>query len=239
MSIFDIIALDADDTLWHNERLYLSARDRFVQLLSQHHEPEWIGQRLDQTEMRNLQHYGYGIKSFALSMIETAIELTEGRISGRNIQVIIDEVKGMLSAEVELMDYAVETLSQLATTYHLMVITKGDLLDQEAKLARSGLAQYLRDVEVVSNKTPGSYERLLKRKSINAHRFLMAGNSLRSDILPVLELGGYAVYIPNDTTWQHEVVEPPKTGQPRYYQIEHLGQLPDLLELLERKGTGA
>jgi len=237
MSIFDVIALDADDTLWQNEHLYIKARERLMQLLAQYHEPEWIGQRLDRTETRNLEHYGYGIKSFALSMIETAVELTEGRVTGQDIQVIIDEVKRMLGADVELLDHVAKTLPQLAASYRLMLITKGDLLDQEAKVARSGLAQYFQDVEVVSNKTRETYERLLKRLSIDAHRFLMAGNSLRSDILPVLEAGGYAVYVPNDTTWQHEIVEPPKTGQPRYYQIENLGQLPALLDQLEHSGA--
>jgi putative hydrolase of the HAD superfamily len=237
MSVFDIIALDADDTLWHNERLYRDAQAHFAQLLAHYHSPEWINQRLYQTETRNLQHFGYGVKAFALSMIETALELTEGRISGQDIQTLIDRAKTMLSAEVELLEHVAETIARLANQYRLMVITKGDLLDQETKLTRSGLGDYFQQVEVVSTKTRQDYERLLERHEITPARFLMVGNSLRSDIWPILELGGHAVYIPYDTTWQHEVAEVPAAGTPGYHQLEHLGHLPVLLKQLE--GTGA
>jgi len=152
MSRFEIIAFDADDTLWHNERLYLNAQARFKELLAQYHSPEWIDERLYKAEMRNLPHFGYGIKAFALSMIETAVELTEGRISGRDIQTIIDAAKEMLAAEVELLEHVAETIARLASAYSLMVITKGDLRDQEAKIARSGLATYFRYIEIVSDK---------------------------------------------------------------------------------------
>jgi putative hydrolase of the HAD superfamily len=238
MSIFDVIALDADDTLWHNERLYINAQARFVQLLARYHSPEWINARLYQTETRNLQHFGYGVKAFALSMIETAIELTEGRISGKDIQTLIDTAKEMLSADVELLEHAAETVSHLAATYSLMLITKGDLLDQERKIARSGLGPYFRYIEVVSDKTRLGYERLLREHSVAPERFLMVGNSLRSDILPILELGGVAVYIPYATTWTHEIAERPPAGQLGYFQLEHLGLLPTLLEQLEHAGTG-
>ena len=232
--IFDFVAFDADDTLWHNERLYAAAQDRFVELLARYHEPEWIRGRLFQTEMRNLQHFGYGIKAFALSMIETAVELTEGRICGEDIQALIDVAKGMLNAEVELLPQVAETIPRLAGKYRLIVITKGDLLDQEGKVARSGLADYFEHVEIVSEKTAASYAALLARLGIAAERFVMVGNSLRSDILPILELGGRAVYVPYALTWQHEVVEPPPAGQPGYHLIEHMGQLPGLLAELGR-----
>ncbi len=234
MCLFDVIAFDADDTLWHNERYYVDAQARFAQLLSQYHKPDWANQRLFQTETRNIQHFGYGIKAFALSMIETAVELTEGRISARDIQSVIDLAREMLSADVKLLDHVSETIPQLAVGNRLMVITKGDLLDQETKILRSGLGQHFQYIEVVSQKTRESYERILKRYSMTPERFLMIGNSLKSDILPILELGGSAVYIPYETTWLEEVADAPAEGQRGYYQLEHMGQLPALLEKLEK-----
>jgi len=237
MSAFDIIAFDADDTLWHNERLYVDAQARFAQLLASYHEPAWISERLYQTESRNIQHFGYGIKSFALSMIETAVELTEGRVSGGDIRKIIDLAREMLSAEVQLLKNVSETIGELSKTRRLMVITKGDLLDQETKLTRSGLKNYFRHIEVVSEKTRESYAYLLEKYALQPQRFLMIGNSLRSDILPVLELGGSAVHVPYELTWLHEAADAPPAGQPRYYQIEHLGQLPGLLAQLDQPGS--
>lgn len=238
MSIFDVIAFDADDTLWHNERLYANAQARFVDLLAHYHHPDWIHERLYQTEMANLQHFGYGIKAFALSMIETSIELTEGRISGQDVRMLIVLAKEMLAADVELLDHVAETVAELAQTYPLMVITKGDLLDQETKIARSGLGQHFRYVEVVSAKTSATYERLLMRHAIAPERFLMVGNSLRSDILPILELGGQAVYIPYQLTWIHESADLPAPGHPGYHQLDQMGLLPELLMQIERTARG-
>ncbi len=235
MPIFKIIAFDADDTLWHNERFYVEAQNRFSQLLSHYHQPEWISERLYQTEVRNLEHFGYGIKAFALSMIETAVELTEGRISGKDIQILVDLAREMLSAEVQLLNHVSETIPQLAKTHQIMVITKGDLLDQETKIMRSGLGQFFQHIEVVSHKTPASYAKIFKRHSLTPESFLMIGNSLRSDILPILELGASAVYIPYETTWQHEMAELPKASQTGFYQIEDMGQLPDLISKIERE----
>jgi putative hydrolase of the HAD superfamily len=155
-SRFDVVAFDADDTLWHNERLFINAQARFRDLLQQYHSAEWIADRLYQTEMRNLAHFGYGIKAFALSMIETAVDLTEARVSGRDIQTIIDTAKAMIAAEVELLEHTADTISRLAARHALMVITKGDLRDQEAKLQKSGLAAHFRFVEIVSEKTPAT-----------------------------------------------------------------------------------
>src|SRR5690242_1267175 len=166
MSLFQVIGLDADDTLWHNERLYAGAQTKFKQLLAHYHSPEWIDERLYQTEMRNLQHFGYGIKAFALSMIETAVELTEGRIAGSDIQTLIDAAKTMLAADVELLVHVAETLTTLTNTYALMVITKGDLRDQELKIARSGVAQHFRHIEIVSDKSQANYAVLLQRHGI-------------------------------------------------------------------------
>ena len=226
---FDVIAFDGDDTLWHTEYLYAEAQMRFKQLLAPYLPPDGVEERLYETEISNLQQFGYGIKGFALTLIESAIELTEGRITGREIQSLVDIAKEMLAAEVRLLDHVADTLAELADSHTLMLITKGDLYDQETKIAGSGLAAYFKNVEIVSNKTADTYQTLLSRYRIAPARFLMVGNSLRSDILPVLAIGGSAVYIPHALTWAHEMAELPPDDQPRYYPLEHLGQLPDLL----------
>jgi putative hydrolase of the HAD superfamily len=233
MSYFDFIAFDADDTLWQNESLYANAQKKFAQLLTRYHNPEWILECLDQTEARNIQHFGYGVKSFALSMIETAVDLTEGCVSGQDIQVIVDLAKEMLNAEIQLLDHVEETIPHLAADHQLIVITKGDLLDQETKVARSGLGRFFQHIEVVSQKTPHDFKQVLKRYSIKPERFLMVGNSLRSDILPVLALGANAVHIPHELTWVHETAKPPPAGTPGFYVLKHLGQLPGLLKKIE------
>ncbi len=233
MSRFDVIAFDADDTLWENERLYRNVQGQFVQLLAHYHEPEWIQERLYQTEMRNIQHFGYGIKAFALSLIETAVELTEGRISGHDVLTVINLAKEMLQTRLPLLKGVAETVPQLAEQYRLMIITKGDLLDQEIKIGRSGLETYFQQVEVVSQKSRETYERVLRRHDLEPGRFLMVGNSLRSDIWPVLELGGHAVFVPHELTWVHEVIDPPPTDQPGYYRLDDVGELPALLNRLE------
>jgi putative hydrolase of the HAD superfamily len=232
--MFDLIAFDADDTLWHSESLYSAAQDKFKQLLAPYHSAERIGRELHQTEMRNLQYYGYGIKGFALSLIETAIQLTQGRISGREIQKVIDLAKDMLTAEVQLLDHAQETVARLAASYPLMMVTKGDLFDQEAKIARSGLRQYFQYIEIVSDKTREGYATLLARYHLAPSRFLMVGNSLRSDILPVIALGGRAVHIPYHITWAHENVSLSEGDRKRYFELEHLGLLPALIEKLSQ-----
>ncbi len=232
MSKFNIIAFDADDTLWHSERYYAQTQSEFVKLLAHYRGEEYIRAHLDEVEARNIQHFGYGVKGFALSMIESAVELTDGRVSGHDITAIIALAKDMLNADIELLNGVSETVAQLAEHHQLMVITKGDLLDQEKKIERSGLGRYFQRVEIVSDKTRESYARLLAEHSIEPRRFFMVGNSLRSDILPILELGGNAAYIPYEITWQHETAEPP-TGQPGFHQLEHIGQLPALLAKLE------
>jgi putative hydrolase of the HAD superfamily len=236
MPVFDLIGVDADDTLWQNERLYVKAQAQLVELLASYHAREWIDQRLYETEMRNLEHFGYGVKAFALSMIETAIELTEGRIAGSEIQRLIDLARDMLTAKVELLEHVAETLPLLAERYPLVLITKGDLRDQELKVDRSGLRPHFRHVEILSEKSAERYAALLERHGVRKERFLMVGNSLRSDILPVLELGARAVYIPHQFTWTHETAETPPEGRPGYYRLEHFGFLPRLLETIEREG---
>jgi len=234
MSNFDVIAFDADDTLWENERSYANAQAGLVELLSHYHAPEWINERLFQTEMRNLEHFGYGVKAFALSMIETAIELSEGRISGADLQNLVDTAREMLQAKVDLLEHTWDVLHELKTKYVLMLLTKGDLFEQEGKIARSGLGDCFRYIEIVSTKTVSVYESLLERRSLQPERFMMVGNSLRSDILPLLDLGAHGVYIPHELTWQHEHSDPPAAGQANFYQLEHIGQLPALLEGLEK-----
>ncbi len=233
MPVFDIIAFDADDTLWHSERLYARAQTEFTKLLAQYRNEEYIQAHLYEVESRNIQHFGYGVKGFALSMIETAVELTDGHVTGNDIKAIIALGKDMLNADIELLDGVTDTIAQLAARHYLMVITKGDLLDQEKKIQRSGLGRYFHRIEIVSEKTRESYSSLLAEHSIAPQKFFMVGNSLRSDILPILELGGNAAYIPYEITWQHETAEPP-VDQAGFYQLEHIGQLPDLLDTLER-----
>lgn len=237
MSNFDVIAFDADDTLWHTERLYNGVQERFIALLSAYHDPQWIEQALFQTETRNMAHYGYGVKAFALSMIETAVELTEGRVTGQDIHQILELARGMLDSKVDLLEPAASVVAGLSTGHRLMLVTKGDALEQEGKVARSGLAGFFQDVEVVSDKTAAIYARLLQRHTILPERFLMVGNSLRSDILPVLALGGQAVYIPYQITWAHEQAETPPQDQPGFYQIASLDQLPELIGRLEQDGS--
>ncbi len=230
--MIDLIAFDADDTLWQTETLYIDAKAKFKQLLAHYHDEQWIEQRLDEAEMRNLEHFGYGAKSFTLSMIETAVELTEGRVEGREIQQILEWGKYMLRARVQLLDHVEETIAQLAASSDLMIITKGDLLDQEAKVARSGLGRHFKHVEIVSGKTRDTYATILARYGVEPSRFMMVGNSLRSDILPVVELGGVAVYIPHPLTWAHEAQVDAEIDRDRYVQLDHIGLLPALLEKL-------
>lgn len=230
---FQFVAFDADDTLWHTEPLYVQTQAEFMRLLSAYHPPEWIEQKLYQTEMRNLQTFGYGIKAFVLSMIETAIELTEGRVQGSEIQQIIDQGRKMLDSEIRLLEGAAETVAALAATHPLMLITKGDLIDQEAKLARSGLGDFFQSFEVTSDKTASVYQAILAKHEIEPQRFLMIGNSLRSDILPVIEIGGQAVYIPYAMTWAHESGERPQPGLAGYYETDSIANLPRLLEQIE------
>jgi putative hydrolase of the HAD superfamily len=194
-----------------------------------------IQRALDQTEEQNLVYYGYGAKSFILSLIETAIQLTGGRIAASDIETILQLGKKMLSAEVELLEHVEETLALLARRYALMMITKGDSFHQEMKVNKSGLRPYFSAVEIVSAKNPDTYAGLMARYGVLAGRFLMTGNSLRSDILPVTSLGAYAVYIPYPVTWTHECVHLTSEQRNSFYELEEIGLLPGLLEKLEQK----
>jgi putative hydrolase of the HAD superfamily len=232
--VIDVIAFDADDTLWHSESLYLQAQQKLQELLVPYHGDNGVVDALNETEMGNLPYYGYGIKGFTLSMIETAIRVTDAQIEGRDIQRIIDLAKEMLGAPVQLLDHVAEVIPVLSESYPLMVITKGDLFDQEAKVARSGLASHFGAVEVVSDKTPDVYRALLDKHHLDPGRFLMVGNSLRSDILPVVSLGAGAVHIPYHITWEHEKVPVGASEAADYLVIEHIGLLLELVTRLEQ-----
>jgi len=231
--MINIIGLDADDTLWHNEQLYHQAKKKFAQILEKYSSSKEASLHLDQTEVRNIEHYGYGIKSFSLSMIETAVEVSNGQIDGDVIGELIAIAKQMLSADVDLVEGAKETLEELSTKYDLMLITKGDSYEQERKIERSGIADYFRYLEVVGEKSEASYRKILGQYNLDPGRFLMVGNSLRSDILPVIRIGGMGVYIPNDQTWFHEHASQEEIGEVEYAELEQLSQLPDYLERLK------
>lgn len=221
-----MIAFDADDTLWHNETYYQRAEEKFKQLMKDYQTPARVAEQLAETEIRNVRWYGYGIKSYILSMIEAAIALSGGKVTGDEIQTVLDIGREMLSADVPLFEHTTDTLAALSRDHDLMLITKGDLLEQDNKVQRSGLARFFKYVEIVQDKTPASYQLLLNRYNILASRFVMVGNSLKSDILPVIEIGGRAVYVPYEHTWAHEKVD---ASQHVYDEIEHLGQLPEFI----------
>jgi putative hydrolase of the HAD superfamily len=225
-----VVAFDADDTLWHNEHLFLETRDRFTALLAGYHEKGWIEDRLYETELRNLGIFGYGIKGFALSMIETAIDLTETRVTGADVAEIIELAKGMLDAPVTLIDGAEETLKEVAGRYRAIIVTKGDLFDQETKLARSGLGNLVDTVEVVSDKSVNTYRRIMRSLAVSPEEFVMVGNSLRSDILPVIEIGGHAVFVSYETTWEHESVSDTALERLDFLRAESIADVPALLE---------
>lgn len=227
------IAFDADDTLWHNETLYQHAQDQFSQILSKWEPGEKVERILLKTEMQNLQIYGFGIKAFTLSMIETALHVSNGEIGSTTIQEILALGRSMLAAEVTVLPRVEETLQTLSKNHRLMIITKGDLLDQTNKVSRSGLEDYFSLVEVLNQKTLQAYQKILDKYDMDIDRFLMVGNSLRSDIAPVLALGGKAVHIPAETTWELELLADFDRSQEGYYQIQDIGDLPALIGVIE------
>ena len=226
--MFDVIGFDADDTLWHNESIFTMTQGKFREILSSH-SPELIDQTLSSTQIKNLKLFGYGIKGFILSMIETSIQISNGEIKGNEIQKIIDFGRDMLAAPVDLLPYVHEVIDKLSKKYRLLLITKGDLIDQETKIFRSGLADYFTGVEIVSEKNSETYKNILNRHSIAVSSFIMIGNSMRSDVVPIVQIGGNAVHIPYYTTWEHEQKHPyidPKN----FKQLEHIGLLPELIK---------
>jgi putative hydrolase of the HAD superfamily len=220
-----VIAFDADDTLWVNETYFRDVEHKFAQLLSAYETENTIDQELFKMEMKNLPTYGYGIKGFMLSMVESAIELSNGKISNKVLSEIIELGKEMISMPVELLAGIKEVLEALSQkNYRLLVLTKGDLLDQERKLEKSGLTKYFHHVEVMSDKKEKNYQDLLDHLEINVNEFLMIGNSLKSDVLPIVNIGGKAIHVPFHTTWQHETVLPHEESD-EYHVVKDITQV--------------
>ena len=222
------VGLDADDTLWHNETVFRLTQSRFLDLLTEH-ENAAIEARLAEIERRNLQLYGYGVKGFTLSMIETAMEMCNGEPPAGVIREILAAGREMLAHPVETLPGVDEALTRLSGRYRLVLITKGDLLDQERKLAASGLGDLFAAVEIVSEKDRATYERVFTRHGTGPAEAVMVGNSMKSDVLPALEAGAFAVHIPYVVTWAHEVADAPE-GHPRYGALDRIDDLPAWIE---------
>jgi putative hydrolase of the HAD superfamily len=225
------IAFDADDTLWHNERFFRLTQAHFRDLLKDYADPDHLEERLLEAERRNIAHYGFGIKGFVLSMIETALEVTEERVPASVIGELVRAGQEMLRHPIDLMPHAREAIEAVAPDYHVLLITKGDLIDQERKLAQSGLGELFDGVEIVSHKTPEIYQRIFGALPGGAAGAVMVGDSMRSDIVPAIGVGAHGVHIPQDNAWALEKAEAPQ-NKARYHVLPHLGELATLLESL-------
>ena len=231
----ELIAFDGDDTLWHNERSFRDGRRRFCHMLRNagvHLGEAEIDACVNRTELANIDVYGYGVSSFVLSLIETAIELSAGRITGADLRDIVELAKDMMTERVELFPGVQDVVTTLAASYPLMLITKGDLLHQTSKVERSGLRECFRHIEVVSHKTTRTYSDILSRHGIDPNRFLMIGNALRSDVLPVVDAGGWAVHVPAAVSWSHEHAEMPPHAHGRYFEVTVFERVADVIERL-------
>lgn len=220
-----VIGFDADDTLWVNETYFREAEERVGILLSHFETPNKIDQELFKMEMKNLGTYGYGVKGFVLSMVELAIELSNRTVANSIISQILDIGKEMINKPIELLDGVEDVLKTLSTEYRLILATKGDLLDQERKLEKSGLLDYFHHIEVLSEKQESNYSKLLMHLDIKPSEFLMVGNSLKSDILPLVNIGAQAIHVPFHTTWQHEKVTDKETNGKSYKTVESLTEI--------------
>ena len=223
-----VIAFDADDTLWHNESYFQETEKKFCVLLENYLPQHTIARELLQTEVKNIELYGYGIKAFILSMIETAIRITDKSIPNEAIEKIIEYGQDLLNKPVDLMDGVEDVLHQLKGKYRLVMATKGDLLDQERKLKKSGLENYFHHIEIMSEKKENDFRKLIKHLDIAPEEFAMIGNSLKSDIVPVLNLGGHGFHIPYHVTWAHERVE----TQIENERFKEISSIHDLLNYL-------
>lgn len=224
-----VIGFDADDTLWVNETYFRDAELEFAKLLSKYETANKIDQELFKKEIDNLPLYGYGVKAFTLSMVESALELSNHNISSKTIESIINIGKDMLNKPVELLDGVEAVLKAVSQKYRLILATKGDLLDQERKLEKSGLTDYFHHIEVLSDKKEANYSKLLNHLDINPSEFLMIGNSLKSDVLPLVNIKANAVHVPFHTTWAHEQVTEEETNGKAYKTIKSLKELLNLL----------
>ena len=223
------IGVDADDTLWHNERYFRLTHDRFAGLLAPYSDAPDMVERLKSAEKRNLGIYGFGVKGFVLSMVETAVEVTEGAVPGHVVAELLQAGQEMLRYPIELLPHARETLERIAPDYDLVLITKGDLWDQERKLAQSGLGELFDAVEIVSDKTPEIYTRLFVRHGAGPENGAMVGNSLRSDVAPMIAAGGWGIHVPQELGWDYEADASPQAAH-RFREIASLAGLPDLLD---------
>ncbi|MDH3709133.1 MAG: HAD family hydrolase [Cyclobacteriaceae bacterium] len=223
-----IIAFDADDTLWHNESYFQEAENRFKDLLEDYLPQHTVGRELLRTEMDNLPWYGYGVKAFILSMIETAIRITDGNLKSRDIETIIGFGKELLAKPVVMLDGVEKVLANLAQKYRLVLATKGDLLDQERKLYKSSLAGYFHHIEIMSEKREADFQKLIRHLDVAPAEFAMIGNSLKSDVMPVLQLGGHAYHIPYHVTWDLEKVDH-HIEHENFRQVEKISQLLEYL----------
>jgi putative hydrolase of the HAD superfamily len=226
-----VIGFDADDTLWVNETYYREAEIEFTKLLNAFETPNKIDQELFKKEMENLELYGYGVKSFILSMVESALEISNNTISNRTIQDIINIGKTMINKPVELLEDVEDVLKFLSSKYRLILATKGDLLDQERKLQKSGLTKYFHHIEVLSDKKEANYLRLLNHLDINPSEFLMIGNSLKSDVLPLVNIKASAIHVPFHTTWEHEQVNEEETNGKVYKTVNRLREILEFLNI--------
>ena len=229
MNNIQIVAFDADDTLWANQPFFDQSQERFCELMAEYMPKEQIEKELLKIEVENLSIYGYGAKGYALSMTEAALKISNNKVSPKAIKEIVDIAKNLLGYPVQLLDGVEETLDALAGKYKLVVATKGDPLDQQAKLKRSGIENYFQHIEVMTNKQVDDYNKLMNNLECNSNNFLMIGNSLKSDILPVLEIGGQAIHVPFYSTWEHEKVEDGKVDHSRFVSIP---TIKDVLPLL-------
>jgi putative hydrolase of the HAD superfamily len=222
------IGFDADDTLWHHERFFQLTQQRFSELLREYADPHHLSEHLLAAERRNVPHYGFGVKGFTLSMIETAIDVTDGKVPGHVIGQVLDAGREMLRHPIEQMPHAEATLKALGETHRLILITKGDLFDQERKLAASGLGDYFDAVEIVSDKSAAAYERIFTRHADGPARALMIGNSLASDVVPALEAGAWGVHVPSDYNWELDQHDWP-SDTTRFRLIRDLSELPPIV----------
>ncbi|MEO8529951.1 MAG: HAD family hydrolase [Deltaproteobacteria bacterium] len=228
------IGFDADDTLWQNERFFRLSQERFFELLKDHADSDDLDESLMKAERRNIQHYGFGIKGFTLSMIETALEVTDNRVPTDVIAQLIALGKDMLAHPIELLPHVGEVVEALASSHKLVMITKGDLLHQEQKLARSGLGLLFRAVEIVSEKYAKTYTAAFREHGTGPDEAMMVGNSLKSDVIPALEAGAWAVHVPHHLEWSFEHAEAP-VSHPRFRAISNLSKLPELVEQADQR----
>ena len=227
----EVIGFDADDTLWINETYYLETENEFCRLLAEYRDSsQEISAELYKTETANMRLYGYGIKAFTLSLVETALRISNNKVPQAVISKIINLGKEQLDKPLVLLDDVKNVLDHLSRDYRLIVVTKGDLLDQERKLRNSSLESYFHHIEIMSDKKESDYRKLLKHLDIEPGQFMMVGNSLRSDIIPVLAIGGYAVYVPFHTTWEHEEADEKSITSPRFRKIEKISQVAGVID---------